>query len=88
MKTLSNEVAAQIDAAFDFRGHVTVSFADGKTLEGYLFNRELAPMKGDAYIEMIPKDSDQRLRFPAADVKAVAITGKDFASPFVPPKKD
>ena len=85
---LSKEVAAQIDEAFDFRGHVTVSFADGKTVEGYLFNRELAPMSGEAYIEMIPKDTDQRLRFPAASVKSVAITGKDFASPFVPPKKD
>lgn len=86
--TLSNDVAAQIDAAFDFRGHVTVRFADGKTLEGYLFNRELAPMMGEAYIEVIPKDSDQRLRFAAASVQSVAITGKDFASPFVPPKKD
>ena len=83
--TLSNEVAAQIDEAFDFRGHVTVSFTDGKTLEGYLFNRELTPMNGEAYIEMIPKDTDQRLRFPAASVKSVAITGKDFAAPFVPP---
>ena len=83
--TLSKEVATQIDEAFDFRGHVTVAFSDGKTLEGYLFNRELAPMTGEAYIEVIPKDSDQRLRFPAATVKSVAITGKDFASPFVPP---
>ena len=85
--TLSNEVAAQINEAFDFRGHVTVSFTDGKTLEGYLFNRELTPMNGEAYIEMIPKDTDQRLRFPAASVKSVAITGKDFAAPFVPPSK-
>lgn len=85
--TLSNEVAAQIDEAFDFRGHVTVSFTDGKTLEGYLFNRELAPMTGEGYIEMIPKDGDLRQRFPAATVKSVAITGKDFASPFVPPSK-
>ena len=85
--TLTNEVAKQIDEAFDFRGHVTVSFIDGKTMEGYLFNRELTPMSGEAYIEMIPKDSDARLRFPAASVKAVAITGKDFASPFVPPAK-
>ena len=37
--TVSKEVAAQIDEAFDFRGHVTVSFIDGKTLEGYLFNQ-------------------------------------------------
>ena len=85
--TLSKEIAAQIDEAFALRGHVTVAFADGKTLEGFLFNRELAPFKGEAYIEMIPKDSDQRLRFPAASVKSVALTGKDFASPFVPPQK-
>lgn len=86
--TQSKEVAAQIDEAFDYRGHVTVTFTDGKTLEGYLFNREHAPFpNGEAYIEMIPKDTDQRLRFPADSVKSVAITGKDFASPFVPPQK-
>lgn len=85
--TISKDVAAQIDEAFDFRGHVTVTFTDGKTLEGYLFNRELQPFKGEAYIEMIPKDTDQRLRFPAESVKSVALTGKDFAVPFVPPAK-
>ena len=85
--TISTETAKQIDEAFDFRGHVTVIFTDGKTLEGYLFNRELAPMKGEAYIEMLPKDSDERLRFPAASVKSVSISGKDFAAPFVPPQK-
>jgi hypothetical protein len=85
--TLSPETAKQIDEAFDFRGHVTVTFTDGKRLEGYLFNRELAPMKGEAYIEMLPKDSDERLRFLAASVRSVAISGKDFAAPFVPPQK-
>ena len=87
MSTISKEVATQIDEAFDFRGHVTVTFIDGKTVVGYLFNRELTPMNGEAYIEIIPKDTDERLRFPATSVKAVAITGKDFASPFVPPAK-
>lgn len=86
--TLSKEVAHQIDEAFDYRGHVTVTFTDGKTLEGYLFNRELSPMKGEPYIEVIPKDTDERKRFPADAVKGVVLTGKDFASPFVPPKKD
>ncbi len=86
--TLSKDIAAQIDAAYDYRGHVTVTFADGTTLEGYLFNREHEPFpSGEAYIEMIPKDSERRLRFPSATVKSVAITGKDFASPFVPPAK-
>lgn len=87
MSTIANDVAAQIDAAFDFRGHVTISFKDGTTVEGYLFNRELAPFKGEAYIEVIPKDKDERKRYPAASVKSIAITGKDFAVPFVPPAK-
>lgn len=85
--TLSDNVARQIDEAFDFRGHVTVSFADGASLEGYLCNRELSPLKEEAYIEIMVKDSDERRRFPAAAVKSVALTGKDFAAPFVPPKK-
>lgn len=85
--TIPQDVAAQIDAAFDFRGHVTLTLNDGKTLEGYLFNRELAPIKGEAYVELIPKDSDERVRLAAKDVKSVALTGKDFAVPFVPPAK-
>jgi hypothetical protein len=84
---VSKDVAAQIDAAFDYRGHVTVTLADGRKIEGYLFNRELAPAKGEAYIEVIPKDSEERLRFPAASVSAVALSGKDFAQPFVPPAR-
>jgi len=85
---VSESIAAQIEAAYDFRGHVTLTLNDGKAVEGFLFNRELAPLKGEPYVEMIPKDSDQRLRFAAADVKSVALTGKDFAVPFVAPKKD
>lgn len=87
MSTISTVVAAQIDAAFDHRGHVTLTLTDGKVLVGYLFNRELAPLKGEAYIEFIPKDKEDRLRFSAADVKSVELTGKDFAAPFVPPAK-
>lgn len=80
--TLSKDVAKQIDDAFDYRGHVTVAFLDGHSLEGYLFNRELTPLKGEAYIEVIPKNSDERRRFPAAAVASVTRTGKDFAAPY------
>jgi len=86
--SISKEVAEQIEAAYDYRGHVTLTLNDGKVVEGFLFNREVAPLKGEPYVEMIPKDSDLRIRFASKDVKSVAITGKDFAVPFVPPKKD
>ena len=44
-------------------------------------------MKGEAYVEFIPKDKEDRLRFAAAEIKSIALTGKDFAAPFVPPAK-
>jgi hypothetical protein len=86
--SISKEVAEQIEAAYDYRGHVTLTLNDGKVVEGFLFNREVTPLKGEPYVEMIPKDSDARLRFASKDVKSVAISGKDFAVPFVAPKKD
>jgi hypothetical protein len=85
---VSNTIAEQIEAAYDYRGHVTLTLNDGKVIEGFLFNREASPLKGEPYIEMIPKDTDERLRFASKDVKSIAITGKDFAVPFAPPKKD
>jgi transcriptional antiterminator Rof (Rho-off) len=86
--SVSKEVAEQIEIAYDYRGHVTLTLNDGKVVEGFLFNREVTPLKGEAYVEILRKDSDERLRFLAKDVKSVTLTGKDFAVPFVAPKKD
>lgn len=86
--TISQQVADQIDAAFDFRGHVTLTLNDGTAVEGFLFNRELTPMKGEPYVELLKKDTDERVRYAATAVKSVALSGKDFAVPFVAPKKD
>ena len=86
--TVSKEVAEQIEIAYDYRGHVTLTLNDGKIVEGFLFNREVTPLKGEPYVEILLKDSDERLRFASKDVKSVTLTGKDFAVPFVAPKKD
>lgn len=86
--SVSKEVAEQIEAAYDYRGHVTLTLNDGTAIEGFLFNREVQPLKGEPYVEILRKDSDERLRFASKDVKGVTLTGKDFAVPFVAPKKD
>ncbi len=86
--SLSKDVAAQIEAAYDYRGHVTLTQDDGAVIEGFLFNREMAPREGAPYVEMMLKDSDQSVRVSAENVKSIALTGKDFAVPFAPPKKD
>jgi hypothetical protein len=82
---LSKDIAAQIDAAFDFRGHVTITFTDGKKVEGYIYNRALEG--AEPFIDYFPKDSDQRVRAKAETIAKIELTGKDFAVPFTPPAK-
>jgi hypothetical protein len=65
--TISPDVAAQIEAAYDFRGHITLTLNDGNVVEGFLFNREVTPLKGEPYVEVLRKDSDERLRFASKD---------------------
>ncbi|MBI4424516.1 MAG: hypothetical protein HY554_12350 [Elusimicrobia bacterium] len=82
MPTPSNELERQVEAAFDFRGHVTIAFKSGETVEGFLFNREYAnPLTAEEnYIDVILKDSDQRRRYPIAALESVRLTGADHAA--------
>lgn len=82
---ISKDIAAQIDAAFDYRGHVTITFTDGRKVEGYIFNRALEG--AEPLVDYYPKDSDARTRVKAETIAKVELTGKDFAVPFTPPAK-
>lgn len=74
-------VAEQIEAAFDYRGDVTVTFTDGSSFEGFIFNRELHPKTGAAYIELYPKDKTAApARFELDRIKSVSLTGEDTAA--------
>jgi hypothetical protein len=78
----SNELEKQIEAAYDFRGHAVFTLKSGESFVGFLFNREFTnPVAKDQnYIEVIPKDSDERRRISIADLAKVEITGKDYAA--------
>lgn len=73
-----NDVLAQIDAAFDYRGHVTLTLADGSTVEGYLYNRDFTAK--EPYVELMVKNSEERRHLPVSRVKSVALTGEDCAA--------
>ncbi len=76
-----NTVAGQIEAAFDYRGDVTVTFKDGSTFEGFIFNRELTPKAGAAFIELYPKDKGAPLQhFELSHIQSVSLTGEDTAA--------
>lgn len=78
---VSEELKKQVEAAFGYRGHVTVVLADGTWVEGYLFNRvyDNARLPQDNFIDLVLKNSDERRRVPLASVVAVKLTGKDHA---------
>ncbi len=82
MPTPTSEIEKQIEAAYDFRGHALITLKDGQSVVGYIFNREFANPKAPEqhFIEVIPKDTDERRRIPIASLERVELTGKDYAA--------
>ncbi len=72
----------QIEAAYDFRGHVTITFKSGESAEGYMFNRQYENPKlpEDNFIEVVLKGSGEKRRYSIGTLSAVALTGEDCAA--------
>ncbi|HEX5037722.1 MAG TPA: hypothetical protein VFX30_11225 [bacterium] len=81
---LTTDFKKQIEDAFTYRGHVTVALKDGKTAEGYLFNRcyEQHPSSKDVgyFVELFLKGSGDKARFLMQDIASIALTGVDEAA--------
>ena len=86
--TPTNELEKQVEAAYDYRGYVTVKFKNGETLEGFVFNREFSnpKLKEDPFIEMFPKDKDERKRYPISAIQSIELTGENCAETIAPLK--
>ncbi|MGH9640002.1 MAG: hypothetical protein ACRD3Y_08075, partial [Bryobacteraceae bacterium] len=74
------EIKAALDKAFDYRGDVTITRKDGTKLEGYLFDRRTGPSLEQSFVRVMPKDTDEKLAIPYADVAALAFSGRDTAA--------
>ncbi len=71
-------LTAAIDAAFDYRGDVTLLLHGGAEITGYLSNRELKAPR--PYVEVLSAGAARARRVELADIRGVAFTGKDPAS--------
>lgn len=80
----TNELEQQIEAAFNFRGNVTIALTTGEKIDGYLSNREFAhaKLKEPPYVDVIRGGQAQRIA--VASIASVALTGVDCAK-FTPP---
>src|SRR6266508_4405388 len=71
-------LAGALEAAFDYRGDVTLYLSSGEEVQGYLSNRDRkAP---EPYVELIPADGSEKRRFPYPAIRGVAFTGRDTAA--------
>ena len=79
---ISEELKKQIEAAYDYRGHVTLTFNDGGKAEGFVFNREYSnpKLKEDHFIEVFLKGSAEERRYPMSSIRSIELTGEDYAA--------
>jgi hypothetical protein len=74
------EVREALEKAFDYRGDVTITRKDGSKIEGYIFDRRPGKSLTDSVVRMLPKDSNQKISVPYAEIAALAFTGRDTAA--------
>src|SRR5256885_14468861 len=74
------EIRAALEKAFDYRGDVTITLKDGRTVEGYVFDRRTAPTLADSKVRLFPKDADEKVAVRYADISRLAFSGRDTAA--------
>jgi hypothetical protein len=67
-----------VEAAFDYRGNVTVVMTDGAELEGYVFNRDREV--AEPFIQMFDLAGHGPLTLPYARIRTIRFTGRDMAA--------
>lgn len=74
------ETHAALEKAFNYRGDVTITLQDGRTLECYVFDRRAGATLADSVVRVLPKDRPEKLSIPYADIAGLAFTGRDTAA--------
>ena len=74
------ELRLALEKAFDYRGDVTITRKDGSQVEGYVFDRRTGKTLTDSAVRLFPKEADEKLAIPYADIAAIAFSGRDTAA--------
>ena len=74
------ELRAALDQAFDYRGDVTLTLKDGRTIAGYVFDRRSGADLASSRIRILPMGGNEKLSIPYAEIAALAFSGRDTAA--------
>jgi len=75
-----DELREGIEKAFDYRGDVTITRKDGSAVEGYIFDRRVAPSLAESMVRLFPKGDAAKISIPYSDIASLAFTGRDTAA--------
>ena len=68
------------DEAFDYRGDVTLTLADGTRLECYVFDRRPGASLAESFVRVIVSMDGARRSIPYDRIARLEFTGKDTAA--------
>lgn len=75
-----DELRIALEKAFDYRGDVTLTLKDNSKIQGYIFDRVAGKTLTTSFVRVMPKDANQKLKVPYANIAALAFSGKDTAA--------
>jgi hypothetical protein len=76
----AEELLAALEHAFDYRGDVLITRKDGRTVEGYVFDRRTGKTLADSIVRLLPKDGSPKTSICYAEIAALAFVGRDMAA--------
>lgn len=74
------EICEALEKAFDYRGDVSLTLKDGRTVNGYVFDRRTGTTLADSAVRVIPANERTKLTVPYCEIAALAFTGRDTAA--------
>jgi hypothetical protein len=74
------ELREALEKAFDYRGDVTVALRDGRSVEGYLFDRVSGPTLSASFVRILAKTGRGRVKIAYSEIARIAFSGRDTAA--------
>ncbi|MBT9329752.1 hypothetical protein [Paracidobacterium acidisoli] len=75
-----DEIREALEKAFDYRGDITLTLKDGRTIEGYVFDRRNGKTLADSAVRVIPSTERTKLTIAYSEIAALNFSGRDTAA--------
>lgn len=70
---------AALEKAFDYRGDITLTLADGQSVTGYIFDRKTGQTPELSCVRLMGSEHDHYISVPYDQIQSVTFSGKDAA---------